>query len=102
MGMRSFVFGRRNPASREFASWAEACAAAGSSYESETLTKFRVARSARRIPDGQMLETSTLNLVARMIGKADISVTDFGSATDDLGEEFLTAFPNARYTVVET
>jgi putative methyltransferase (TIGR04325 family) len=47
------------------------------------------------------LRSNLLYLTALILGKSDVSVVDFGGSTGDLGTDFLTAFPDATYTVVE-
>lgn len=70
-------------------------------YDAELLNRFRVERAAGRTPDGYLLRRSVLPLVARLLGLANVAVTDLGGATGDLGIEFLAEWPAARYTVVE-
>lgn len=83
-----------------FPSWEDASRAAGD-YSAETLNNFRAKRSAGRKVDGSLLRASPLGLVARMASRPDLIVTDFGGATGDLGADFLAAFPQARFVVVE-
>lgn len=85
---------------RRYPSWESAKAAAGD-YGAEQLNRFRLARSAGRHPDGSMLRSNALALVMEMLGGRDRMVTDFGGATGDFGQEFLSAFPRSHYTVVE-
>jgi putative methyltransferase (TIGR04325 family) len=58
-------------------------------------------RSRLRKRDGSLLTGNILGLTARLAGKQDLSITDFGGATGDLGADFLAAFPAGSYTVVE-
>lgn len=85
---------------RPLPSW-QAAAGASVGYEDETLSSFKVKRAAQRKPDGSLLATNMLHLTALAMGKPDIAVTDFGGSTGDLGQDFLNAFPEAIYTVVE-
>lgn len=77
--------------------WQDAVAAAGS-YEDELVNRFRVDRAALRAIQPP---STALHLTALTIGKADIAVTDFGGSAGEMGADFLAAFPNANYTVVE-
>lgn len=81
-------------------SW-QAALEASIGYENKTLNSFRVKRTAQRKTDGTLLVTNLLYLTALAIGKSDIAVTDLGGSTGDLGRDFLNAFPDASYTVVE-
>jgi putative methyltransferase (TIGR04325 family) len=54
-----------------------------------------------RPADGSLLATNVLYLTALALGQPDLAVTDFGGACGELGRDFLTVFPQARYTVVE-
>lgn len=85
---------------RRYPSW-EAASKASPSYDDAKLNAFRVARAARRPVDGGILASSGLPLVVMAL-KPNLAVTDFGGATGDLGLDFLAAFPDATYTVVET
>ena len=85
---------------RALPSW-QAAAAASMGYEDEALNSFKVKRAAQHKADGSLLATSMLHLTALVMGKADITVTDLGGSTGDLGRDFLNAFPEATYTVVE-
>ena len=81
-------------------SW-QAAAAASVGYEDEVLSSFKVKRAAQHKADGSLLATNMLHLTALAMGKTDISVTDLGGSNGDLGRDFLNAFPEATYTVVE-
>jgi putative methyltransferase (TIGR04325 family) len=107
MPLRDFIRGLVPPivtdllrGGRSLPSW-QAAAAASIGYDDETLNSFKVKRAAQRKADGTLLTTNLLHLTALAIGKADITVTDFGGSTGDLGRDFLRAFPEAIYTVVE-
>ena len=82
-------------------SWDAARAKAGGTYDADLVNRFRVERSAGRIPDGASLQANVLGLVAPLLGKPDMMVTDLGGATGDLGADFLKVWPAAHYTVVE-
>jgi putative methyltransferase (TIGR04325 family) len=83
-----------------YVSWSAASRAA-SSYEDKALNAFKVARGRPNSADSALLRTNLLYLMALAWGKPDLSVVDFGGSTGELGADFLTAFPNATYTVVE-
>jgi putative methyltransferase (TIGR04325 family) len=107
MALRSFIKSLAPPlvldlwhASRPLQSW-EAAVAASDGYQDETLSSFKVARSALRRADGSLLATNMLYLTALAAGKPDLAITDFGGSTGDLGADFLNVFPQATYTVVE-
>ncbi len=86
---------------KTYPSWDEASRAA-QSYSAKTVNEFRVKRSAGRLVDGSVLCASALSLVARMVpSTAGLTVTDLGGATGDLGADFLAAFPDAQFVVVE-
>lgn len=85
---------------RPLSSW-QAAVSASAGYDDETLSSFRVKRSAQRKADGSLLAANLLHLTALAMGKSDIVVTDLGGSTGDLGREFLSVFPAATYTVVE-
>lgn len=87
-------------AGREATSWADAVQRAGH-YDDQTLTEFRLARSRAFVPDGTLLRGNVLGLVAAIFGKPDISVTDFGGSTGELGRDFTAQYPSARFTVVD-
>lgn len=86
---------------RPLPSWEAAGAKAGS-YEADLLSRFRVARSEGRTPDGKILRHSILALLIPLLGRDDFAITDLGGATGDLGADVLLAHPKASYTVVET
>jgi putative methyltransferase (TIGR04325 family) len=107
MALRSFVKSLMPPiiadflrAGRPLPSW-QAAAAASVGYEDETLSSFKIKRAAQRKVDGSLLATNMLYLTALAVGKPDIAVTDLGGSVGDLGQDFLDAFPQATYTVVE-
>jgi putative methyltransferase (TIGR04325 family) len=83
-----------------YVSWS-AASKASSSYEDRTLNAFKVARHRSDSADGALLRTNLLYLAALGWGKPDLSIVDFGGSTGGLGADFLTAFPDATYTVVE-
>ena len=87
---------------RCYPSWAAAASKAASSYDDADLNAFKAARAALRPIDGTILTSNVLHLTALALQKPDLSVTDFGGSTGDLGDDFLAAFPNATYVVVET
>lgn len=86
-----------------FPSWEEAKAAAGV-YEDEELTRFRLARfeANKRVGKLPAVTSQPLYWLAKTLGHDDVSVTDFGGAFGEYGLSFVTAFPDASYTVVET
>jgi putative methyltransferase (TIGR04325 family) len=85
---------------RLFPSW-KAAEAAANTYADQELNVFKVERARERVVDGSFLPTNVLLLAAMSLQKADIGVTDFGGSAGDLGFDFLTAFPDANYAVVE-
>jgi putative methyltransferase (TIGR04325 family) len=84
----------------EFQTWA-AAVAESPSYSQEELNAFRVARHALRTVDGSVLQHNVLYLTALAAQRPDLKITDLGGATGELGDDFLQAFPQATYTVVE-
>jgi putative methyltransferase (TIGR04325 family) len=85
-----------------FASWDEAFARAhAGGYGTRGLTRFRIARARLHVPDGALLLSNVLALAARLVSRPDMSVTDFGGSTGELGADFLLAWPRASYCVVE-
>ncbi len=87
-------------AGRPLPSW-QAATAAAASYAEDRLNSFKVERAALRPADGSLLAANVLYLTAMALGKTELTVTDFGGSTGDLGVDFLTVFPQATYTVVE-
>jgi putative methyltransferase (TIGR04325 family) len=81
-------------------SWADAAARARG-YDDAGLCRFLVARAALGRADGICLRASVLGLVAKVIGRDDLVVTDFGGGTGGLRQDFLRAYPRSTYTVVE-
>jgi putative methyltransferase (TIGR04325 family) len=81
-------------------SWQDACERADS-YDAAEINRFRVQRGARYEVSGSTLSANLLAIIARLLEKPDLAITDFGGATGELGAEFLRAYPKARYTVVE-
>jgi putative methyltransferase (TIGR04325 family) len=94
------IHARQQRRDAALSSWQAACDAAGG-YDAERVNRFRVERSAQPGAQKTELNSSLLPLVMRLIGRHDVSITDFGGATGGLGEAFLFAFPQAHYTVVE-
>jgi putative methyltransferase (TIGR04325 family) len=88
------------PGDARFSSWEEACAHAGS-YDADLVNRFRCARHALSTVDPAILQTSILGLVAFSLRGEPLTITDFGGATGDLGQAFLSAYPSGRYIVVE-
>jgi putative methyltransferase (TIGR04325 family) len=83
-------------------SWDDACRRAeAGGYHTKGLNRFRVARARHRIADGSLLLGNVLALVAHLVGKREVAVTDFGGAAGELGRDFLLSWPEARYSVVE-
>lgn len=83
-------------------SWDDACRRAeAGGYHTRGLNRFRVARARHRVADGSLLLGNVLALVAMMVNKGDLAVTDFGGAAGELGRDFLLSWPEARYAVVE-
>jgi putative methyltransferase (TIGR04325 family) len=85
---------------RLYPSWASAKAAAPG-YSGAELNRFKVARALERSPDGTLIRRSGLSLVTAAIGRADLRVTDLGGSVGELGDDFVSEFPHARYVVVE-
>ena len=91
---------RRDRLRLRASNWQEACDRAGS-YDNSLLNNFRIERSALRKSDPGLFRRNILSPVAAMLNAPDLTVTDFGGSTGELGMELLTAFPNAVYMVVE-
>ncbi|SHK66901.1 putative methyltransferase, LIC12133 family [Bradyrhizobium lablabi] len=83
-----------------YVSWSAASESA-SSYSDQALNAFKVARRMPGSVEGALLRTNLLYLIALACGKPDLSIVDFGGSTGELGADFLIAFPDATYTVVE-
>jgi putative methyltransferase (TIGR04325 family) len=88
-------------ADRSAASWDEACERVEGGYHTPGLTRFRVARARLHVPDGSLLLSNVLSLAARLVGRPDMAVTDFGGSTGEMGADFLIVWPAATYCVVE-
>jgi len=83
-------------------SWDEALRRAeAGGYGASGLNRFRVARARHWVADGSLLLSNVLALVAMLVNRRDVSVTDFGGAAGELGRDFLLSWPEARYCVVE-
>lgn len=89
------------PTGDSVGSWDEACNRVDGGYYQRGLTRFRVARARLHVPDGSLLLSNVLALAARLVGRADMAVTDFGGSTGEIGADFLLAWPGASYCVVE-
>lgn len=90
----------RERAAREAISWQDAVTRAGH-YDDQALTEFRLARSRTFVPDGSLLRSNILGVVAEILSKPDISVTDLGGSTGELGRDFIAKYPAARFTVID-
>ena len=87
-------------AEREASSWADAVSRAAN-YDEKNLTEFRLARSQGFQPDGSLLQTNILGLVAAIVGRGDLAITDLGGSTGELGREYLLRYPASKYVVVD-
>lgn len=83
-------------------SWDEACRrATAGGYDTSWLNQFRVARARHYVSDGSLLLGNVLGLVALLVNKPAVAVTDFGGAAGETGWDFLLSWPDASYAVVE-
>jgi putative methyltransferase (TIGR04325 family) len=88
---------------RLYATWEEAEAQCGDNYNSLFINEFRVERDlqTKRKLSVPYWQSNAVRLVAILLNKESIEITDFGGACGAEGRAVLTLLPRARYSVVE-
>lgn len=93
---------RRIRQGRFYDTYEAAAAAAGTPYDTEELTRFRVERAWLNRPTRPYANASLPFLISATVGLEAPVVVDFGGATGDVALQLADFVPGVRFVVVET